>query len=108
MQPVQRLDQLVNRGLAQFRIRRVRHLSPRNYFDVQRTLAGQRQLVFGGLAIDHKARADRMLVRRLRANRVALFAHQKQQANENARPAQLLRRRNLGRDNSLGVADPRP
>ena len=108
MQPVQRFHQLVDRRLAQFRIRRVRHFSARHQFHVQRALARQRQLVLRRLAVNHEARADRLLVGRLRANRVPLLAHQKQQSDENARPAQLFRRQNLRRDNPLRIARPAP
>jgi hypothetical protein len=41
-------------------------------------------------------------------DRIPLLTHQKQQADENARPAQLFRRHNLRRNNPLGIARPAP
>ena len=108
MQTVQRFHKLVDRRLAQFGIRRVRHLSVRHQFHVQRTLTRQRQLVFGGLAVNHEARADRLPVGHLRADRISFFAHQKQQPGENACPAQLLSCQNLRRNNPLCVARAAP
>ena len=69
-------------------------------------LLAKRQAVLGRFAIDHEARADRMLIRLLRPDRVALLAHQKQQPHENARRAQLLSGDDLGRDDALGIARP--
>ena len=57
----QRVDELVDGRIAQFRIRRVRHLAGGDHLVAQRALGAQRQLVFGGLAIDDVARSARVL-----------------------------------------------
>ena len=73
----QRPNQLVDRGLAQLRIRRVRHLAIRKNLDAQTALGSQRQPIVGGLPIDQELRSPRIFVRNLRARRVSLFAHYK-------------------------------
>src|SRR6267378_4040138 len=75
---------------------------------MQRAFTRERQFVFRRLAVNHEARANRLLVGRLRANRVPLLAYQKQQPGENACPAQLLRRQNLCCNNPLRVARSAP
>ena len=57
---LQRVEQLLDRRLAQFGIRRVRHLARGDNFHAQRSLGRQRDAVLGRLAVDEELRAARI------------------------------------------------
>ena len=78
---VQRIEQLLDRRLAQLGIGGMRHLAAGHHLDTQRALRCDRQLVLRGLAVDEELRAARLLIGDLRALAVALLADQKEQAN---------------------------
>ena len=101
---IESIKQLFDGRFAQLGIRRVRHLSFGFELDPQRAFGRQRQLVFGGLAVDQELRASWLLVGYLCSLAVALFAHQEQQADMNTDVLQLLSRADLCGNDSLGIA----
>ena len=81
----------------------MRHLSCRADHRSQRALRCQRHAIIRWLAVDQKAASARTLIRNLRAGRVPLLAHHEEQPTFDALLAQLLRSRNLRRDDPLRV-----
>ena len=101
----QRVEQLVDGRIAQLGISRVRHLAGGDDFIAQRALGAERQLVFGGLAVDDVARAARRAGppdtrRRCCAPRPPRTAGRNRARRLRAAP----RRRDHGGDDALGVA----
>ena len=76
----ERVEQFVDGGIAQFGIGGVGHLAGGADLVAQRALAAERELVFGGLAVDDVARAARRLGGFVGAGAVALLADHEEQA----------------------------
>ncbi len=77
--PAERVEQFVDGRFAQFGISGVRHLACGCDLVAQRALGAERQLVFGGLAVDEESRSARLLRRAIGAGAVALLADDEQQ-----------------------------
>ena len=82
----------------------MRHAPRGSHLHPQRALGRDGNLIFRGLAVYQKFRAIRLFVRHFRAQTVTFFAHQKKQPDVDAFLPQPLRRRNLNRDDALGIA----
>ena len=74
------VEQFVDGGIAQFGIGGVGHLAGGADFVAERALAAERELVFGGLAVDDVARAARRCGGFVGAGAVALLADHEEQA----------------------------
>ena len=107
-QALQRDDELINGGIAEVGIGRVRQASTRDYFHAQRAFGSRGDAIFRRLSVDQeaarlRAKFARLPVGDMRALAIALFAHQKKQAHRKL-GAKALGGGNLRRDNSLGIA----
>src|SRR5579872_1661902 len=82
----------------------MRHLSLRGDLRAQRSLRSQRDVILGRFAVYQKATArGRVIVGHFCSETVALFAYKEKQADIDAIALQTFRRRNLRRDDSLGI-----
>src|ERR1700674_3715775 len=98
---MKRLNQLVYSRFAQFGIRGMRHASSRGQFDAQGTFGSNRDSVLSWFAVDEKLALVRLLIRSLRAQAIAFFAHKEQKANVNSFVAQTLCRCDLCSNDSF-------
>ena len=78
-QALQGIEKLLDGGLAQLRIGRVRHAAVGDDFVAQRAFRAERQLVLGGLAVDEEPRAARRFRGSVCAGAVALLADHEEQ-----------------------------
>src|SRR5437016_5705013 len=98
------LEQLVDGGLAEIRIRRMRHLAVRGDLHAQGSLGSSSNAVFGGLAVYQKFATGGMLIGDFGAQTIALLANQEEQSDQDAFGSQALRASDLGSNDSFRVA----
>src|SRR5580692_3366391 len=76
---MQNIQQGVNRGVAQFRVSRMREHPVRNNFVTKRTFRTQRHSILSRLSINEESRSTRTAGSDLRPGAVALFSDYEQQ-----------------------------
>ncbi len=101
---VQRGDELVDGGFAEFGVGGVGHAALGADFDAECAFGGDGEAVVGGLAVDEEARAAWALVGDDGAGGVALLADDEEQADLDAGVAQAISGGDLRGDDALGVA----
>src|SRR5262249_28965215 len=102
---VQGVEQSVNRGVAELRIRRVRKLAARFEFIAENAFGAERELVLRRLAVDEKARATRRGGGGFRADAAALFADDEEQREiAHAGGGKIFGGADHGGDNAFGIA----
>ena len=102
---LQRVQQFLDRGFAQFRIGGMGHAPGGDDFATQRAFGSERELVLGGLAIDQVAGAAAVPGGLESSRAVALLADHEQQPDvADAFLERLAHGEDHGRDDAFGVA----
>ena len=101
---VERLDELVDGGVAEFGIGRVGHAAFGAEFDAEGALGGEGEAVVGGLAVDEELRSFGRLVGDDGSGGVAFLADEKEQTDLDACLAESVCGRYLRGDDALCVA----